>query len=94
MDKVPLDNAFAMWDTTCNFKASSDCDPHGYMTTQDIEHMEIFNTSNVRNMKIGFINIWGLNKIREHQNANEDHFELLITSLMEPTLFKRHDSAT
>ena len=93
-NKIALDNAFAMWDNTCNFKSDSDCEAQGYMNTDEIEHMEVFNVTNVKNLKIGFINIFRLNKYKDHPDADEDHFELLVTSLKEKALFNDHDGAT
>jgi hypothetical protein len=53
-----------MWKTSavCNFKGDLDCDPYGYMGTEEIEHQEVFNVSNAKDFKIGFINIFKLTK--------------------------------
>jgi len=83
-----------MWDNTCDFKSDDKCDPYGYMNTDDIEHMEVYNVTNVKKFKIGFINIFRLTKYQDHKDANEDHFELLVTSLNEKPLFNKHDGAT
>lgn len=83
-----------MWDNTCNFKSDDNCEAVGYMNTDEIEHMEVFNVTNVENFKIGFINIFRLNKFKDHPDANMDHFELLITSMHEKALFNKHDGAT
>jgi hypothetical protein len=62
------------------------------MNSSDIENMEIFNVTNVMNMQIGFINIFKLTKYIDHPDANEDHFELVVTSMNEPPLFNKRDA--
>jgi hypothetical protein len=64
------------------------------MNNSDIEHMEVYNISNVQNLKIGFINVFKLTKNTAHPDAEEDHFELVITSLEEKLIAKfKHSGA-
>ena len=54
------------------------------MNTTEIEHMEVFKVKNVKNFTIGFINIFRLTKMVYHEHSDDDHFELLVTSLKNP----------
>ena len=83
-----------MWDNTCNYKADENCSKHGYMTNDEISHMDVFNITSSSNLKIGFINIFALKKYLGHPDAEEDHFELVVTSVENRMLAKfKHSGA-
>lgn len=48
------------------------------MVNDDVNHQEIFNITNVRDLKVGFINIYAITK--GYNSALKDHFELIITN--------------
>jgi len=62
------------------------CNEHGYMVNEDVNHQEVFNLTNVRDLQIGFINIY---RITKGKSATiRDHFEMVISYFPKP-LYER-----
>ena len=58
------------------------CNEKGYMTNDDVNHQEIFNLTNIRDLQVGYINIYAITK--GYNSALKDHFELVLTYFPKP----------
>ena len=52
-DKIELERVFSQWTNNCHDSAIGDnnqCNEIGYMTNDDVNHKEIFNLTNIRDL--------------------------------------------
>ena len=58
------------------------CKEQGFMVNDDVNHGEIFNLTDIRDLKVGYINIFALTK--GYNSQLKDHFELVLTFFPKP----------